>query len=104
MLAKLNLKAAPSSQSLTPLTPAQLAHYRSLMKVLEQDSDSSSQQESNCGTPERITHFSKHLRMYSPEAFVPTEKPEVFNLGKKIKLIRFTMKAKTPNSVDVVCT
>lgn len=86
MLAKLNMKSPPKGSN-KPLTPAQLAQYRSLMKVLEQDDGASTPEgRSGCGAGEETTHFSKHLKMYSPESFVPTEKPELFHqLGKKKK-------------------
>ncbi len=83
MLAKLNLNEAPRSLASNPLSPAQLAQYESLIQALQQDDSSP-----DCAAAkEETTHFSKHLRLYHPELFVPTQPPDLFHLGKTITLI-----------------
>lgn len=85
MLAKLNLKEAPKNRaSNLSLTPAQLAKYQALMQVLQQDDNL---QDHDCGAAEETTHFSKHLRLYQPELFVPTEPPDLLHLGKTKAMI-----------------
>lgn len=85
ILFKLDLKEPPTNTvAIGDLPASVVSEYHAQLQALEQNEETPQDRECRGG---ESTHFSKHLRLYYPDAFVSEDPPlDHFQVGKTIAL------------------